>query len=230
LEEWDPRVELKLEPNFYYPQEDYLWEFCSKNKIGWNIAIPSTILGAVPDAAMNLCFPLGVYATICLHLGQPLVFPGDMVSWQSPYDQSAAKLNAYLEEWAVLSPNTANERFNAINDSAFTWESFWPRFAGWYGLDWEAPGVFGKVGPNGEVEGMEVQEVGQYDPPRGYGPKRVVKHMFKLEEWAKREEVQKAWHEIAQKFGLEHNALAEPDRVFRFADGCLLRTEPLFVR
>lgn len=36
--ESDPRVEL--EPNFYYPQEDLLFEHCKKHSIHWNILCP----------------------------------------------------------------------------------------------------------------------------------------------------------------------------------------------
>ncbi|KAI6859963.1 hypothetical protein KC338_g7153 [Hortaea werneckii] len=79
-EESDPRV--TLEPNFYYPQEDLVDEYCKDTGCGWNICMPGPILGAVPDAAMNAAFPLAVYATVCKKLGQPLAFPGDINSWQ----------------------------------------------------------------------------------------------------------------------------------------------------
>ena len=41
--ESDPRVEL--EPNFYYPQEDVLYEYTKRNNIGWNIICPAWIIG-----------------------------------------------------------------------------------------------------------------------------------------------------------------------------------------
>ena len=40
--ESDPRVEL--EPNFYYPQEDLLFEHCKKNGVHWNIICPAYAL------------------------------------------------------------------------------------------------------------------------------------------------------------------------------------------
>lgn len=49
-EESDPRVTLG--PNFYYPQEDLVDEYCKTTGCGWNICMPGPILGAVPDAAM----------------------------------------------------------------------------------------------------------------------------------------------------------------------------------
>lgn len=42
--------------------------------------MPSAILGAVPDGAMNLVFPLGAYASVQKHLGERLEFPCDLNS------------------------------------------------------------------------------------------------------------------------------------------------------
>lgn len=90
-EESDPRVEL--EPNFYYPQEDSLFSYCREQGVGWNVHMPGPILGAVPDAAMNIAFALALYATVCAELGQPLEWPSDIDSWQSHSSMSSAMLN-----------------------------------------------------------------------------------------------------------------------------------------
>jgi hypothetical protein len=50
--------------------------------VDWNVAMPSFILGTVPDAAMNAAYPLAVYAAVCAHLGEPLDFPSSIESWQ----------------------------------------------------------------------------------------------------------------------------------------------------
>lgn len=155
-EEWDPRV--TLEPNFYYSQEDYLWSYCEKHDIGWNVVMPAGILGAVPDAAMNICFPIAIYVNVCKHLDQPLEFLGDRFAWQSPVPQSSAMLNGYLEEWAVLSDKAKDQKFNAWDDSAFSCEKFWPKLAGWYGMSY--------TGPAPDEECREV-EYGFDPPPRG---------------------------------------------------------------
>ncbi len=42
-EESDPRVEF--EANFYYSQEDLVWEYCKATGCGWNICMPGPILG-----------------------------------------------------------------------------------------------------------------------------------------------------------------------------------------
>jgi nucleoside-diphosphate-sugar epimerase len=90
-EESDPRVEL--EPNFYYTQEDSLFEYCREQGVGWNILMPGVILGAVLDAAMNFAFPLAVYAAVCAELKQPLEWPSDIEAWQSHSTMSSALMN-----------------------------------------------------------------------------------------------------------------------------------------
>ncbi|KAI9710371.1 MAG: hypothetical protein M1820_002866 [Bogoriella megaspora] len=213
MEETDPRVEL--EPNFYYPQEDALFKYCSETGAGWNVGMPGAILGAVPDAAMNLCFPLAVYAAVTRHLKQPLIFPADIQGWQFPVALSSAALNAYMEEWMVLS-GPANQRYNVCDDSAFAYEGFWPRLAGWYGLEWEGP-------QEGEYERFETRFA-----PRQYGGKGVANRKFSLASWVKREDVKKAWAELAEEHGLVQKELREPDRVFGFAE--LAKTSPMAYR
>jgi nucleoside-diphosphate-sugar epimerase len=156
-EETDPRVHL--EANFYYTQEDYLWAYCAKHAIGWNICMPSFILGAVPDAAMNVCYPLAVYAAVTRHMGAKLEYPGDLRSWEAPQVQSSAIMNAYLEEWAVLTEEARDQKFNAFDDSAFTWGKFWPKLARLYGVEFVGPGV--------EGEGLTEVAAKHEIPPRG---------------------------------------------------------------
>jgi hypothetical protein len=49
--------------------------------VGWNVVMPSFILGAVPDSTMNAAYSLAIYAAVCAHLGEPLDFPGSIESW-----------------------------------------------------------------------------------------------------------------------------------------------------
>jgi hypothetical protein len=48
-------------------------------------------------------------------------------------------LNAYFEEWCVLSENAVNESSNYTDSCGFTWGRFWPYLAGWYGTSWMPP-------------------------------------------------------------------------------------------
>lgn len=48
--------------------------------------------------------------------------------------------------------------------------------------------------------------------------------------WAKREDVQKAWTELAEEHDLNPKELTDVDRVFGFLDGTLCRHSPLNFR
>lgn len=208
------------------------------------LAHKAGIWGAVPDAAMNVALPLAIYASVCKHLNQPLVYWGDRISWQALESQSSAMLNGYLEEWAVLTEKAANQKFNCCDNSAFSNESFWPKLAGWYGLGW--------VGPS--EEGLTEVELGYDPPPRGYGkscsccydrclqvrismltgaikgPKGKVRFKFSLVEWAKRPEIQKAWSEIAQQHNLVLKDFGDIDRIFTFGDRFAIRGDGMNMR
>lgn len=97
-EEDDPRVEYDGEPNFYYPQEDSLWSFCKESggTTGWNVLMPGPILGGVPDAAMNLAFPLAVYAAVTQALNEKLRWPGDAQGFQAHCSMSSSMMNGMM--------------------------------------------------------------------------------------------------------------------------------------
>jgi nucleoside-diphosphate-sugar epimerase len=135
--ESDARV--TLEPNFYYPQEDLLWAYCEEVGAKWNVVRPSYIIGAVRDNLLNHMIGILVYASVQAHLKQPLAFPGDYIAWDREFCQSSAMLNAYLEEWAMLTPQAENEAFNAQDGLPFTWGRLWAYLANWYGTTWTPP-------------------------------------------------------------------------------------------
>ena len=137
--ESDPRV--TLDNNFYYRQEDSLKAWAARNHTSYSVVIPSWILGAIKETAMNILYPLSVYAAVQKHLGKKLDFPGDIVAWDKEQLQSTATMNSYFSEWAVLTDKAKNERFNIVDDYRFNWGRFWPVLAGWYGLDWNPPAV-----------------------------------------------------------------------------------------
>ncbi|KAJ4371581.1 hypothetical protein N0V83_004800 [Neocucurbitaria cava] len=213
-EESAPRV--TLEPNFYYPQEDFLWSFCQKHNIDWNICMPAAILGSVPDAAMNLVFPLGVYASVQKHLGEELEFPCDLVAWETNRCMSSSKMNGYMEEWAVLNEGAKNQKFNTMDGTTFTWGNFWPKYAKWYGVEYGHPS---------SDESVYTAIKSKHDPPpRGFGPPATYRVRFTLVSWAKQEKVQKAWEELTKKHGLTGGKLQDMDidRIFGFTDGGLM--------
>lgn len=219
-EESDPRV--LMGPNFYYNQEDYLKAFAQKHGIGWNTTRPSHILGAVPDAAMNLCYPLGIYATVQKHLNQPLEYPGDPVAWEQPISLSSAQANSYLSEWIVLTEDAKDESFNAADDYSFSWCKFWPKLAERFDMPWRGPDTSDQA----SYQSITLPN----RPPRGYGSPGALRFRFTLVEWAKKPEVQKAWGEIAERHGLREKKFRDVDRVFGFTDQAVGMTYPIQLR
>ena len=159
--ESDPRV--TLDNNFYYRQEDSLRAWAKKNNTHYNVTIPSWILGAVREAAMNILYPLSIYAAVQKHLAQPLDFPGDILAWDKEQLQSSAKMNSYFTEWVALTPEAKDERFNIVDDYRFNWARFWPVLASWYGLDWNHP----------TDDASKYTEVTFPDNPRGSVPRFI---------------------------------------------------------
>jgi hypothetical protein len=137
--ESDPRVEIGP-VNFYYRQEDILFEHCRQHKgTTYNITMPSWILGSVQASDMTTFYPLAVYASIQRKLGKPLAFPGDAAAFEKMMPMSSGTLNSYFHEWLVLDESTANERFNIVDGSEFSWMKAWPIIANWFGMDWTPP-------------------------------------------------------------------------------------------
>lgn len=155
LVESDPRI--KIEPNFYYTQEDILTKYCETHSTKYNVTHPSWILGAVKGSLMNIFYPLAVYAAVQRQLKRPLDFPGDLTAWDKVQPISSGQLNSLFHEWLVLNPDAENQSLNIWDGSEFTWGKFWPILARWYGLDWVLPRL--DVGYN---------EVVMSVVPRGY--------------------------------------------------------------
>lgn len=127
--------------NFYYAQEDILAEYCQSQlpRPSYNITMPSWILGAVKASDMTTFYPLAVYAAVQRKLGRPLAFPGDPAAFEKIMPMSSAVLNSLFHQWVVLEDGTANEKFNIVDNSDFTWLKAWPIIAAWFGMDWTPP-------------------------------------------------------------------------------------------
>ncbi|CAK7231712.1 hypothetical protein SCUCBS95973_008011 [Sporothrix curviconia] len=212
--ESDPRIEV--EPNFYYPQEDALSAFCKETGSTWNVVRPSYIIGAVRDSALNHMVGLAIYGAVQAHRGLPLAFPGDYAAWDREYCQSTALLNAYLEEWAVLTDAAANEAFNVQDGTSFTWGRFWPYLANWFGTTWTPPET--------DESKYRVTASRWPNPPRGYGPQGVTRTTFSLLEWSGEPEVQAAWAELAKKHDLALDPFTDVNRpqIFSMTDSAVI--------
>ncbi|MFT8717701.1 SDR family oxidoreductase [Gluconobacter potus] len=127
-----PRLDLR---NFYYDQEDALYEAAERHGFSWSVHRPHTVIGYAVGNAMNMGSTLAVYATICRETGQPFVFPGSPVQWDGLTDLTDARQLARQLLWASTSAAGRNEAFNIVNGDLVRWKWLWPRLAAWFGIE-----------------------------------------------------------------------------------------------
>lgn len=120
--------------NFYYAQEDVLFEVAAKNRFNWSVARPHTIIGYGPGAAMNMGTSLAIYAVIARETGLPFVFSGSPQSYNGLVDMTDARLLARHLEWEATEPKAANNAFNVVNGDYFRWRNMWTRIADYFGV------------------------------------------------------------------------------------------------
>lgn len=211
-----------LEPNFYYPQEKLLFEYCEHHpETGWNVIMPAWIIGATANAQMNALHPFAIYAAVAAQRGEKLVFPGNWTGWQENYaHHSSARLTGYLSEWAVLEDKCRNQRFNSQDTSPVTWDRFFERFTKWFGVE-------AGVQPPPDKFGDQVVEIPGKPgdkAPMGYGPPNKVTLQFMLTQWAKDEKNHEAWKQIMKDSGgrLTHDPFEDIEAHFTFGDGAIM--------
>ncbi|KAE9581310.1 Short chain dehydrogenase gsfE [Colletotrichum fructicola] len=209
LLESDPQPR-HLQPNFYYPQEDMLKEFCAKHGTSWNIIMPTAVIGTSSNASMNTFWSFAVYAAIQARKGESLAFGGDWEQWQYEYYHCSARMTGYLSEWAALEQGCANQAFNTQDGGPFTWERFFAELARWFG----AKGV---VPPPDDESGLKtVEGRSGKKTPLGYGPPLSYKSSFTLRDWAADKKNVETWHAIMKESGgkITHDPFKDPDTFF----------------
>ncbi|WP_417564105.1 SDR family oxidoreductase [Microbacterium sp.] len=142
--ESEPRLDY---PNFYYAQEDVLFEAAPRMGFTWSIHRAHTIQGFATGNAMNMALTLAVYGTLCKELGLPFVFPGSEMQWNGLTDLTDADLLAEQMIWAGTHAAGRNEAFNVANGDIFRWRWMWPQLASYFQVDWE--------GYNGSIRTLE---------------------------------------------------------------------------
>lgn len=131
--------------NFYYAQEDILFEHSMRKGFSWSVHRPPTVIGFAPGNAMNMATTLAVYATICKETGRPFVFPGVALQHRCVYEVVDADILARQVAWAATTPEAKNQAFNISNGDLFRWDWMWRRLADYFGL--EAAPYPGKATP-----------------------------------------------------------------------------------
>ncbi|KAK7321653.1 hypothetical protein VNO77_32502 [Canavalia gladiata] len=127
-----PRLEG---PNFYYTQEDILFEEVGKKeRVTWFVNRPQVIFGFSPYSMMNHIGTLCVYAAICKHEGVPMWFPGTKDAWDCYSTASDADLIAEQHIWGAVDPHAGNEAFNCSNGDVYKWKHLWKVLAERFGI------------------------------------------------------------------------------------------------
>lgn len=132
LREEMPRLPVA---NFYYNQEDEVFEAARRRGFTWSVHRAHTIIGYALGNAMNMGVTLAVYATICRETGRPFVFPGSSQQWEGLTDVTDARVLARHLEWAATSEAGRNQAFNIVNGDIFRWRWLWPKLAADFGIE-----------------------------------------------------------------------------------------------
>ena len=133
--------------NFYYTQEDILFEAAAKAGFGWTVHRSHTVIGYARGNAMNMGVTLAVYAALCREKGEPFVFPGSHEQWNALTDVTDARILAEQLEWAAAHPAAYGHAFNISNGDIFRWRWLWPQLAAYFGVE--------PLGPPAELAPLE---------------------------------------------------------------------------
>lgn len=121
--------------NFYYAQEDEVFEAATRDGFTWSVHRPHTIVGYALGNAMNMGVTLAVYASLCKQAGQPMIFPGSATQWHRLTDMTDARVLAKQLLWAATTKAAQNQDFNIVNGDVFRWSWMWSRIADYFGVE-----------------------------------------------------------------------------------------------
>ncbi|KAG8163754.1 hypothetical protein KVR01_007051 [Diaporthe batatas] len=122
--------------NFYYEQEDILFELAAKRPWSYNIVRPHAIVGYAPGAnGMSQATTAAIYFLICRELGEEPKFPGNKIIYNSLDDSSSATSLADLTLFVTTEERAKNEDFVHTNGDVYMWRYFWPFLASYFGLE-----------------------------------------------------------------------------------------------
>jgi nucleoside-diphosphate-sugar epimerase len=121
--------------NFYYVQEDILFDVAAHAGFTWTVHRPHTLIGWALGNAMNMGVTLAVYGAICRETGRKFRFPGSREQWEAVTDVTDAALLADHLIWAATTPAAANQALNIVNGDVFRWRRLWPQLAAALGVE-----------------------------------------------------------------------------------------------
>ena len=121
--------------NFYYVQEDIMFEAAARDGFSWSVHRPHTLIGYAVGNVMNMASTLAAYAAIARATGRPFVFPGSPQQFEAATDVTDGRILARHLAWASTTPEAANQAFNVTNGEIFRWRWLWPCLAAYFGLE-----------------------------------------------------------------------------------------------
>jgi len=128
------REEQERKPglNFYYRQEDILFEQAKKRGFTWSVHRPNTVIGYTVGNLMNMASTLAAYAAICKETGLDFTFPGSPIIYTGVCDATDARLLARHLTWSSTTEVAKNQAFNSVNGDLFRWNWMWQQLADYF--------------------------------------------------------------------------------------------------
>ena len=207
-------------PNFYYRQINILKSYCKSHSISWVVTYPNDVLGFVQGNFMNLANAVALYASVHCELGGEkgqLPFPGAERFYTGVTMFTDAELHARFCSWAALEPRAGNEAFNVVNGDADSWQDLWPRLAKYFGLS-VPKGQFEQLAPMASKTDLHPQVPISVEADKiGLSGRVSQSHLdqrIDLVKWAQDKEVQQAWKRLAEREGLDAEALSKASWAF----------------
>ncbi|CAD0082731.1 unnamed protein product [Aureobasidium vineae] len=188
--------------NFYYRQQEILKKEAEENHWEWTVTYPNDVIGVAKGNFMNLVSAIGIYASICKELNQPLIWPG------SPY---------FYTRFDTFASRAASNAFNVVNGDVESWQNLWPRLAAKFNCripdkmfdDKDFEPDFGEnklvmpLHPTPPIS-ESAAESGLVDS--AYTQQSLVHGKIDLSRWAKKSEVKEAWQRLATRERLDTSA------------------------
>lgn len=211
MEETDPWIESPgRPPNFYYTQQRILYAAARKGNFEWVVTYPNDVIGVARGNFMNLSTALALYAAVNKELGGELEFPGSETFYSRFDCFTSSRLHAAFSLWAMLEPRAANQAFNVVNGDTESWSNLWPKVAKKFGC--KVPSrQFERPTPYKSLVNLEAvppfEDLAAVRGMEGKVEHGKVEQRIDLLKWSQRKEVKETWMRIAEREGLEKDAL-----------------------
>lgn len=211
MEESDPWIEGNgRPPNFYYTQQRILHEAAKRGGWDWVVTYPNDVIGFARNNFMNLATSVAVYAAVNRELSGELEFPGSETFYNMFDSFTYSRLHAEFNLWAALEPKCSNQAFNVVNGDTESWANLWPKLAKRFGCK-VPPKQFERQTPDASetklIENPPYEDLAAVAGMEGKITPGKVEQRIDLVKWAGRKEVKDAWAKIADREGLEKDAL-----------------------